>query len=78
MESSELNSDPSPWHHRNLLVYAFVIKSSQEEIKKENKELIKEKVSEVTTSKLHIQFALHTTAFTLSVDGCSCLYMTCS
>ena len=44
-----------PWHHRDLLIYAFVIKSSQEEIKKENKELIKEKVSEVTTSKLSLQ-----------------------
>ena len=66
MESSELNSNPSPWHHRDLLVYAFVIKSSQEERKKENEELKKENASEVTTSKLHIQFALHTTAFTLS------------
>ena len=68
MESSELNSDPSPWHHRDLLVYAFVIKSSQEERKKESEAVKKENVSEVTTSKLHIQFALHTTAFTLSVD----------
>ena len=72
MESSELNSDPSPWHHRDLLVYAFVIKPSQEERKKENEAVKKENVSEVTTSEFNLQRILqHSHCLLIDLVACT-------